>query len=235
MLVTFVSVDWFAKSNSFGCRVDMPIAARSSFVMVSSSLFCSALLLLFRFLFSSSCMMLSMLVLLLSLFCSAVSLCSLVDFSMDVDLPSCLLIALSIRFTLSSRVAHSLRLLLILGPVPYPAFRCLFLAVFFFVVRGFVLFCRVKVAGLLYRNRCRFAMSKSPVYRIEIVAGLPCQSRRFAVSESPVVSIPTLRRAHPRRSLLTPCCFHLYLLRVVIFLTLLRSRSCLFFVVFFVS
>ncbi len=168
MLVTFVSVDWFAKSNSFGCCVDMPIAARSSFVTVSSSLFCSALLLLFRFLFSSSCMMLSMLVLLLSLFCSAVSLCSLVDFSMDVDLPSCLLIALSIRFTLSSRVAHSLRLLLILGLVLYPAFRCLFWP--FSSLWFGVSFCS--------------AVSKSPVYCIEIAAGLPCQSRRFTISKS---------------------------------------------------
>src|SRR5439155_20746398 len=98
--------------------------------------------------------------------------------------------------------------------------------IFYFVVQCFVLYDRAKVTGLLYRNCCRFAVSKSSVYRIEIVAGLPCQSRRFAVSESPVVSIPTLRRAHPRHSLLTPCCFHLYLLRVVIFLTLLRSRSC---------
>ena len=32
-------------------------------------------------------------------------------------------------------------------------------------------------------------MSKSPVYRIEIAAGLPCQSRRFAVSESPVYRV----------------------------------------------
>src|SRR6266487_1229887 len=56
---------------------------------------------------------------------------------------------------------------------------------------------RIKVASLPCRNH-RFAVSKSPVYRVEIVAGLPCQSRRvtdlpcrsrqFAVSKSFSVS-----------------------------------------------
>src|SRR6266487_3596549 len=36
---------------------------------------------------------------------------------------------------------------------------------------------RIKVAGLPCQSR-RFTVSKSPVYRVEIVAGLPCQSRR---------------------------------------------------------
>src|SRR6266487_3121 len=49
--------------------------------------------------------------------------------------------------------------------------------------------CRVKVAGLPYRNQSRrFAVSKSPVYCIE-VAGLLCQSRGFTVSKSPVCRV----------------------------------------------
>src|SRR6266496_3553759 len=47
--------------------------------------------------------------------------------------------------------------------------------------------CRVKVTGLPYRNRRRFAVSKSPpVCRVK-VAGLPYRNRRrFTVSKSPV-------------------------------------------------
>src|SRR6266487_2075863 len=46
---------------------------------------------------------------------------------------------------------------------------------------------RIKVAGLPCQSR-RFTVSKSPVYHVN-AAGLPCQSRRFTISKSPVCRV----------------------------------------------